>query len=293
MNTTLQMNLRETIQKASTRILRRDAETLALHLLGQNRAWLFAHPDEELPFTLHEALEHLIERRTRHEPLQYLTGQQEFYGLDLHVTPDVLIPRPETELLVEKVLAWAGSQPTLPASTPLRLIDVGTGSGAIALALATYLPSAMIAALDRSPAALEIAQGNAKRLDLLSPRLQFLVSDLLAALSGRANGEVGNFPVDVVISNPPYVPQADAPTLQPEVRDYEPHLALFAGEDGLEIYRRLIPQAKEVLRSGGLLALEFGFGQKAALGDLLTTWHNVHFFEDLAGIPRIVLAERP
>ena len=286
------MNLRETIQQASTQIVRRDAETLALHLLGRNRAWLLAHPDDEVPANLQDAFQHLVERRARHEPLQYLTGHQEFYGLDLHVTPDVLIPRPETELLVEQVLAWAEMQFTPPASPSLRLIDVGTGSGAIAIALATCLPDATITALDRSPAALEVARANAERLGLLPPRLQFLQSDLLAAHRAPTNDQTARSQVDAVISNPPYIPQSDAPTLQPEVRDFEPHLALFAGEDGLEIYRRLIPQVWAALRPGGLLALEFGFDQKAALQALLITWNNVRIFEDLAGIPRVVLAER-
>ena len=287
------MNLYQAIQRASTKILRRDAETLWLHLLGQNRAWLLAHPDHDPSPELCDAFDELVARRAQHEPLQYLTGNQEFYGLPLHVTPDVLIPRPETEILVESVLAWAVLQSVSAPEIPLHLVDLGTGSGAIALALAAHLPGANITALDRSPAALKIARANADRLGLRSPRLRFLLSDLLSALADSPPG--GNEPagVDAIVSNPPYVSQGDAATLQPEVRDFEPHLALFAGADGLDIYRRLIPEAWAALRPAGLLALEFCFGQKAALEALLRPWRNVRFLGDLAGIPRVALAERP
>ena len=287
------MQLRHAIQEASSTILRRDAETLWLHLLGHNRAWLLAHPDHEPSPELCDRFEHLVRRRARHEPLQYLTGVQEFFRLPLHVTPDVLIPRPETELLVEAVLGWATPKAISPPGTPLHLVDVGTGSGAIALALAAHLPAATITALERPPAALEGAHGNAERLGLQSPRLQFLLSDLLGSLPGASGQRGRSAHVDAIVSNPPYVAQADAPTLDPEVREFEPHLALFAGEDGLSIYRRLIPEALGVLRPGGLLAMEFGFGQRAALSSLLHSWTHVTFLDDLAGIPRVVLAERP
>lgn len=287
------MNVRDAIQEASAKILRRDAETLLLHVLRQGRAWLFAHPDDDISDAALDLFTSFVERRARHEPLQYLTGHQEFFGLDLGVTPDVLIPRPETEALVEAVLAWLHAQQTPSAAANLHLVDVGTGSGAIAIALVTHLPTARITALDQSLAALRVARGNAERLGLLSKRLLFLESDLLDALPAvTAEGaEAGR--IDVIVSNPPYVPQLDMPTLQPEVRDFEPHLALFAGPDGLAIYRRLIPQCWAALRPGGLLALEFGFGQKNALAGLLGAWNNVCFHDDLAGIPRIVLAERP
>ena len=287
------MQVRQAVQEGSTRIVRRDAETLLLHLLARNRAWLHAHPDHDLPVEVCDAFDELVARRASHEPLQYLTGTQEFYGLALHVTPDVLIPRPETEILAEAVITWANRQADSVRESPLHIVDVGTGSGAIALALAAHLPAATITALDRSPAALGVARGNAVTLGLNSPRLLFLLSDLLSALPGAADQICAFAQVDAIVSNPPYVPQADAPTLQPEVRAFEPHLALFAGEDGLEIYRRLIPQASAALRPGGLLALEFGFGQRAALDELLGQWHNVRFLDDLAGIPRVALAEHP
>jgi len=277
------MTLHTALVEASTQVTRRDAETLLAHLLDRDRAWIFAHPESDLDPDQKEAFRDLTARRAAHEPLQYITGQQEFYGLPLRVTPDTLIPRPETELLVEAVLHWASSQ-----SPALRILDIGTGTGAIAFALATHLPAAEIVACDISAAALAVARDNAETLDL-ADRVRFTQSDLLAALTPELDAG-GLF--DAVVSNPPYVPSADAATMQPEVVDHEPHLALFAGDDGLEVYRRLIPQAHAALRPGGLLAMEFGFGQRDALGGLLAGWQNVRFLDDYAGIPRIVLALR-
>jgi release factor glutamine methyltransferase len=282
------MTLHTAIAEASTQITRRDAETLLAHLLAHDRAWVFAHPEAELDSDQIEAFRELTARRAAHEPLQYLTGLQEFYGLPLRVTPDTLIPRPETELLVEAVLGWASTQ-----SKPLRMLDVGTGTGAIALALAAHLPAAEVVACDLSAAALAVARDNAEQLDVAGQvgvgRVSFVQSDLLDALTPELDAG-GLF--DAIVSNPPYVPTADAATMQPEVVDHEPHLALFAGDDGLEVYRRLIPQAEAALHPGGLLALEFGFGQRDALSDLLSGWDDVRFLEDYAGIPRIALASR-
>jgi release factor glutamine methyltransferase len=272
------VTVQEAIQEASRTIDRRDVETLLLHLLQRDRAWLFTHTDEPLSAGLQTALTALVTRRGAHEPLQYLTGVQEFYGLSLCVTPATLIPRPETEHLVEAVLEWAQRQPSM-----IKIVDVGTGTGAIALALAAHLPQAGIAACDHSLAALDIARENATNLTL-GGRIAFSCSDLLAAYAGDT--------FDVIVSNPPYVPVGDAPGMQPEVRDFEPHSALFAGDDGLEVYRRLIPQAHAALRPGGLLAMEFGFGQRDALAALLRNWNDVRFIDDYAGIPRIILAER-
>jgi release factor glutamine methyltransferase len=277
------MTLHTALAEASTQIARRDAETLLAHLLERDRAWVFAHPEAELDAQQKEAFRDLTSRRAAHEPLQYLTGEQEFYGLPLRVTSDTLIPRPETELLVEAVLAWAALQ-----ARPLRILDVGTGTGAIALALATHLPQAEIVACDLSAAALAVARDNGERLDLAA-RVSFVQSDLLDALTPELDAG-GLF--DAVVSNPPYVPSTDAASMQTEVVDHEPHLALFAGEDGLEIYHRLIPEAQAALRPGGLLAMEFGFGQREALEALLKGWQDVRFVEDYAAIPRIALATR-
>jgi release factor glutamine methyltransferase len=290
------MNLREAITLASNRIALRDAETLAAHILACDRAWLLAHPEHELTPDHQTHLEILITRRAAAEPLQYILGSVEFYGLRLRVTPDVLIPRPETEVLVEQVLLWAASQPVDDLAGPdaarMRFADVGTGSGAIAIALATHLAAAVVTALDLSPAALELAWQNARDHDC-STRIRFLESDLLSAVAAEQAAD-RHFPrLDAVVSNPPYVPDTDAPTMQHEVVRHEPHLALFSGADGLDAIRRLIPQSQSVLRAKGLLAFEFGYGQRDAIAQLLTDWHNVRFIDDYAGIPRIVLATRP
>jgi len=275
------MTLREALTEASQQITRRDAETLLAHLLSHDRAWLLAHADDAIEAQVHASLRELTARRASNEPLQHLTGTQEFFCLPLRVTRDVLIPRPETEHLVEAVLDWARAQ----SQPRLGLVDVGTGSGAIALALAANLPQAEITALDISPAALEIARDNADRTGLTG-RVRFLQSDLLAAVSHEG-------PFDAIVSNPPYVAETDAATLAPEVRDHEPSLALYAGPEGLEIYGRLIPAAHSALRPGGLLAMEIGYGQRGALTALLSGWHNIRFIDDYAGIPRVALALRP
>jgi len=275
------MTVHDILLEAATQIQRRDAELLLAHTLHQQRTWLIAHPEADLTPAQRASFESLINRRAAGEPLQYLTGTQEFFGLDFFVTPDVLIPRPETEHLVEAVLSWSQAQ-----IRPLRLLDIGTGSGAIAIALAANQPSAEIIATDISPTALALARENALRLGFGS-RIRFVDSDLFSALDDTAQY------FDAIVSNPPYIPITDAATLQREVVDHEPHTALFAGEDGLDVYRRLIPAARTRLRGDGLLALEIGFGQSEAITQLLATWSNVHFLNDYAGIPRVVLATRP
>ncbi len=258
----------------------RDAELLLLRALQLSRATLLAHPELELTEDQESAYEQSILRRLQHEPVQYITCEQEFYGLELQVSRDVLIPRPETEHLVEAVLE------RLPADTPLHLADIGTGSGAIAIALAVHLPRATITALDLSVSALAVAQRNAIA-HKVDHRIRFLYSDLLDNLGFEP-------PVfDAIVSNPPYVALSDRDTLDPQVRDYEPHTALFAGASGLDIYQRLIPQAWDALKPGGLLALEIGHGQQHALTHLLSGWHDISFVEDLQHIPRVALARRP
>jgi release factor glutamine methyltransferase len=287
------MTLREALTEAATTIDRREAETLLAHLLFRDRPWLIAHADSELSTTLQHSYRALIARRAAKEPIQYLTGHQEFYGLNLRVTPDTLIPRPETELLVEAVLHWIADQPHLRAPRiPVRILDVGTGTGAIALALATHLPAANITATDLYPAPLSIAEHNAGRLDL-GHRITFLQSDLLTA-SPFATAP----PFDVIVSNPPYVSLYEAATMPDEVLKHEPHTALFAGPHGLDIYRRLLPAAHAALAPNGLLALEFGFGQRDALSTLFHKpangpWENLRFLNDYAQIPRIALANHP
>ena len=256
----------------------RDAEFLLLRQLGLSRADVLAYPERVLDAEDEVLYWQRIERRATDEPVQYITGEQEFYGLLLQVTPDVLIPRPETEHLVEAVLA------RLPHDRPARVLDVGTGSGAIALAIARHLPVARVTASDLSSGALAVARRNAKTHGL-SDRIQFVESDLLSAL--------GEERFNCIVSNPPYVPETDRASLHPQVRDYEPEGALFAGPDGLDVYRRLIPVAWEALFPGGLLALEIGYGQRQAIADLLRDWEEVSFEDDLQGIPRVALARRP
>lgn len=285
------MTIQQALESATERLAadvhlretaRRDAELLLMHAAALRRTDLIAYPQRELAPVQAAALETAVGRRLRHEPVQYITGSQEFYGLPLKVSAAVLIPRPETEHLVESVLE------RLPRDRPLAIADVGTGSGAIAIALATHLPLATVTALDLSTAALAVAQANARTYSLCE-RIRFLRSDLLDGLS--AQEREGGF--DAIVSNPPYVPTGDHETLHPQVREHEPATALYAGEDGLSVYRRLIPQAAAALRPGGLLAMEFGWGQSEALGELLASWQDLSFVKDLQGIPRVVLARRP
>jgi release factor glutamine methyltransferase len=257
----------------------RDATLLLLHTLGLSRAELLANPDRPLTPDQQVTYEALILRRLIYEPIQYLTGEQEFYGVALHVTPAVLIPRPETEHLVEAVLA------ELDCGHPLCILDIGTGSGAIGLALAAHLPQAQVTATDISPAALEVARANASHHNLTA-RVRFVESDLLSAIDSAET-------FDVIVSNPPYVPTPDRATLHPQVRDHEPATALFAGPDGLDLYRRLIPQARAALKPNGLLALEIGHGQRDPIAALLAGWQAVRFLKDLQQIPRVTLARKP
>jgi release factor glutamine methyltransferase len=288
------MTLRQAItsaakQLASDEYLRataaRDAELLLLHTLDLSRVTLLAYPTLKLTTEQQTIYENAIHRRLNHEPIQYITGQQEFYGLLLKVTPAVLIPRPETEHLVEAVLS------RLPKDIPVQIADIGTGSGAIAIALAVHLPHAEITALDISPEALVIAHANARKHNV-AHRIHLLPSDLLSAISSKEavaeNGQI----FDAIVGNPPYIPESDRASLHPQVRDYEPATALFAGPEGLNIYRRLIPQAHSALKPNGLLALEIGHGQREAIATLLQTWHEVSFVEDLQQIPRVALARK-
>jgi len=267
----------------------RDALHLLIHALGISRVELHADPDRALTKGQQSAYEALIQRRLANEPIQYITGEQEFYGLALRVTPAVLIPRPETEHLVEAVLnemKLAELDASQPPGTPMRILDVGTGSGAIAIALACHLPDADITAVDLSAVALEVAASNAAR-HALSGRIRFLKSDLLGALAAN------ELAFDAIVSNPPYVSIADRADLHPQVRDHEPATALFAGADGLDIYRRLIPQARAALLPNGLLALEIGHNQREAVAALLAGWKQVRFVDDLRQIPRVALARKP
>jgi release factor glutamine methyltransferase len=257
----------------------RDAELLLLHVTGAARTVLFTDGDRPLRAEELATCEELIARRQTGEPIQYILGEQEFYGLPFKVTSAVLIPRPETELLVEAVLD------RLPKDQPLRIVDVGTGSGAIAIAVAHHLPQAHVTALDLSEAALAVARENAQRLGL-DHRVRFMRSDLLTGVEGEE-------PFDVVLSNPPYIPESDRDSLHRQVREFEPGMALFAGAEGMDIYRRLLPAAAKVLKPGGLLAVEMGYGQRLAIEELLHGWNGVEVLNDLQGIARVVIARTP
>ncbi len=252
-----------------------DAELLLAHELSLSRTELRAYPERLLPVDRLKPFQRMVSRRLGFEPIQYIIGEQEFYGLRLRVTPAVLIPRPETELLVEQVLL------AVPADRPVRMLDLGTGSGAIAIALAKHLPGATLVAVDLSPGAVAVAAGNAEVHGVAS-RIRFAESDLLSAISEEQ--------FDAIVSNPPYVPVVDRTSLHPEVREHEPGLALFAGETGMDLYRRLVPEAAAALKPGGLLAMEIGFGQREAIATLLAQWSDVTFHEDLQGIARVVMA---
>jgi len=271
------------------------AELLLLYVTSQNRTWLYSHPEEVLPESVAENYFALLTRRGAGVPTQHLTGKQEFWGLEFEVNPDVLIPRPETEHLIEVALdrlavreIRAGRHQQLSGEN-VMLVDIGTGSGCIAITLAKELPAATVYATDISGSALAVALRNAARHGL-SNRIRFLQSNLLDAFSSPG----ANTPFDLIISNPPYVSLREAESLPIEVRRHEPQSALFGGEEGYELYGVLIPQAVRHLKSGGLLVLELGYNSLPAVEPLLdrSEWSGVSVTKDLAGIPRVISAER-
>jgi release factor glutamine methyltransferase len=279
-------SLRSAIAEAQARLerakilatARMDAELLLMYAIKKPRAFLLANPDYVLSDEELQRFQRSLSRRELHEPIQYITGEVEFYGLSLFVDSRVLIPRPETEHLVESVLERTA------IDAPLRIVDVGTGSGAIAIAIATHRSHTRITALDISQDALDLATPNAKNHGV-ADRIRFLASDLLSAVEKEQ--------FDVVVSNPPYIANGDGPSLSRQVREHEPAVALYAGDSGLEIYERLIPQTSRILKPGGWLALEIGFGQQDALSRLLAEWDEVSFIPDLQGIPRVACARLP
>ncbi len=276
------------------------AELLLLHVLGRDRTWIYSHPEEEISSVDAERYAAFIRRRAGGEPTQHLTGKQEFWRLEFEVTPDVLIPRPETEHVIEVALDRLavreiryGRRQTL-SGEGLRIADIGTGSGCIAIALAKEFPTATIAATDISAVALVVARRNAERHGFAS-RIHFLESNLLGAF-GCSPLATRHSPLlfDLIASNPPYVGRREAATLMREVRDHEPEVALYGGEEGYELYADLIAQSAMHLKPGGILVLELGHNSLAAVQPLVEspTWTNVRATNDLAGIPRVLAAER-
>jgi release factor glutamine methyltransferase len=294
-----------------------NAELLLMFTLDCDRAHLYGHPERELTADEVRRYDEALARRTTGEPAQYITGHQEFWGMDLIVTPAVLIPRPETEHVVETVLElmplWRGRPGPRPlavqhdradvAEEPIpRIVDVGTGSGAIALALAKELPSAEIYATDISTAALEVARANAAKHQLRS-RVHFHRADLLSEIfsdltpepsaSGQPSAGLPRGEFDFVVSNPPYVGESEEDQVQLEVRKFEPRNAVFAGPTGLEVIERLIPQACEALRPGGWLIFEISGTIAEGVRGLLAGWDDVVFKNDLQGIARVAIARKP
>ena len=249
-----------------------DAEVLARHVLGWDRARLVAHMREAAPDSFPPAYDTVIARRIRREPVAYIVGSREFYDLEFEVTPDVLIPRPETELIVEEALR-------LHSERPLRRIaDVGTGSGCLAVTLATHVGHASVAATDTSPQALAVAARNAVR-HRVQDRVSFVQTNLL-------DGVAETF--DLIVCNPPYVPEADRTSMQPEVVQFEPHSALFAGHDGMAAIALLLRDLRSHLAPDGHLIIEFGIGQEDSVRRLAAQngWQVVRVRADLQSIPR-------
>jgi len=262
---------------------RMNAELLLMFTLGCDRAYLFAHPERELTAEEQARYEETLNQRAHGIPAQYITGHQEFWGLDFIVTPAVLIPRPETEHVIETVLKLSNGGRASSPGHPARIVDVGTGSGCIALSLAKELPEAEIHATDISSAALEVAHANAARHQLEN-RIHFHQTDLLQGLDPLA--------FDFVVSNPPYVGESEADHVQLEVRKFEPRKAVFAGPTGLEVIERLIPQAHAALKPGGWLVIEVSGTIADRVQRLLEGWSHVEITNDLQGIPRVASAQK-
>lgn len=280
---------------------RMNAELLLMFTIGRDRAFLYGHPEHELSAEEASRYDAALEQRARGIPAQYIIGHQEFWGMDLIVSPAVLIPRPETEHVIETVLVLAsnkrftGETPVAPQTdwnlerrasspgSPYHVVDVCTGSGCIALALAKELPHAEIAAIDISAAALEIARANAARLELES-RIRFHEADLLTGVAPNS--------FDFVVSNPPYVGESEQDSVQLDVRKFEPRNAVFAGPKGTEVIERLIPQAHEVLKPGGWLVMEISGTIASRVRELLQDWSDVQITNDLQGIPRVISAQK-
>jgi release factor glutamine methyltransferase len=288
------------LEEGAIAVPRLTAEVLLAHALRCERIYLYAHPEQGLKEVEWLHYGRYLHERLQGKPTQYITKHQEFYGREFTVSPDVLIPRPETEHVVEAAIqiarsfassaskeeprqSWSGASLPAPSrqpsnARPFRILDVGTGSGAIAATLQLELGVETWAS-DYSHAAAKMASENAKRL---GAKVNVVVCDLMEAIASHS--------VDLIVSNPPYVPATQREGLQREVRDWEPHLALFAGDTGFELYDRIVAGAPRVLRPGGWIALELGFGASDHVAALLSNWKDLRIEPDLAGIPRVAAA---
>ena len=271
------------LRKAGVPEARREAGSLLGYVLGRDRSYILTHAEDAVGEEQAERFCEYLERRAQGEPQQYITANQEFFGLDFEVTKDVLIPRPETELLVETALKL------LAQSADAFICDVGTGSGCIVITLMRQLEQARAVAFDISPEALAVARRNAARHSV-TERIEFILSDCFAALTLRES----RASFDLIVSNPPYVEEGAMADLQREVRDFEPRIALAAGADGLDIIRHLLLEAPNFLKPGGHFLFEIGFNQAQAVRDLLDPkiWRLVDIHKDLQGIPRTVALQR-
>lgn len=255
-------------------------ELLLCHVLGCSRIQLYSDFERPLLKEEREHLRGLVTRRAHHEPLQYITGIAEFYSLSFHVDPNVLIPRPETEHLVDAVISWAKGQP----GRPLTCLDIGTGSGCIPITIAKHVETSEWTAVDRSEGALTVAEGNAATHGVIDRFRCLHLNFLTDIIEDR---------FDVITMNPPYIPMSEVPHLQEEVRDFEPHMALTDDANGLSFYERLAQQAEAILLPGGIMAVELGWGQEEQVRSIWPGDWSVTTIEDLSGIPRVLLIERP
>jgi len=300
------------LQRAGVETPRLDAQLLLAHVIGKNRTYVFAHPHKELPRDQRRHFDQLLARREKREPLPYLLGEWEFMGMCLRVSPAVLIPRPETETLVEAAARSVSVSGQWSVSTPL-ILDVGTGSGCVSLGLTRLLPGAEIVALEPSPEAAAVARENVAR-HRMAQRVRVLeipfpeCSSTAARAPQHPNTATPQHPVrppsafrlppssfDAVVSNPPYIPSAEVDRLAPELRCYEPRMALDGGTDGLDLIRSLVSHSPSLLGPGGLLALEVALGQAEQVTELLRSngsWDEPEVVPDLAGIPRVVIARK-
>jgi release factor glutamine methyltransferase len=255
----------------------REAVLLMGHAIKRDRTFIYANPEYRLNAVESILFKAVLRRRAAHEPFQYIVGRQEFYGLEFYVTPDVLIPRPETEILVETAIKEFQNYENC------KFLEVGVGSGCISVSILANLPNAKALGGDVSYKALVVAGNNAEN-NGVAKRLDLQLSNVYDSIDDRE--------FDLIVSNPPYVPHADLDSLQREVRDFEPKAALFGGTDGLEIIRRIIKGAPKLLRPNGMLLMEIGFDQSERVGDLLKRhgWKTINMLPDLQGIPRIVVA---
>jgi len=264
------------LKKAGIETAITDALVLLSHVTGRDRAYLYAHGDQTLRGREKEKYFELIEKRMKKMPVAYITGVREFMSLNFFVRPGILIPRPETELLVETVINFVNSYPSLS----FRILDVGTGSGCIAISLAYYIKNCRVTAVDVSNAALEVAQLNAER-NMVADKIEFLHGNIFESLCGRK--------FDIIASNPPYIPTGDITGLEADVRDFEPAIALDGGMDGMDFFRIIIQEGNEYLNEHGLLILEVGQGQASKVAGLMEGYfQDIKVYKDLQGIPRAV-----